>query len=92
MWLAISSAASAVYTVSLDRDDRERARPVPGAMIAALFWTIVTVLLHMYVGSIGSYGMIYGALGGAMFILLWFYLTNLAVLVGVEVNGELSKR
>ena len=92
VWLAISTAASAVYSVSLDRDDRERARFVPGAMIAALLWTIATVLLHLYVGSIGSYGMTYGALGGAMFILLWFYFTNLSVLVGAEVNGELSKR
>jgi membrane protein len=92
VWLTISSAASAVYSVSLDRDDRGRVRLVPGAMVAALLWTIATVLLHLYVGSIGNYGMTYGALGGAMFILLWFYFTNLSVLVGAEVNGELSKR
>jgi membrane protein len=91
VWLAISTAASAVYTVSLDRGDRRRARVVPGAMIAAVFWTVATILLHLYVGSIGSYGMTYGALGGAMFVLLWFYFTNLSVLAGAEVNGELSK-
>lgn len=91
VWTAITLGATVVYFVSLDRQDRWRVRLLPGAALAASIWTIATLCLHLYVSSVGRYGLTYGALGGAMFLLLWFYFTNLSVLVGAEVNGELSE-
>jgi membrane protein len=92
VWFAIAGVAALVYRVSLDVDDRPRARLAPGAAVAASIWTIATFFLHLYMSHVGNYGLTYGALGGAMFVLLWFYFTNLSVLVGAEVNGELSNR
>lgn len=90
VWSVIAVAAAIVYVVSLDADDRASSRLVPGAVVAASIWTIATFCLHLYVSQVGRYGLTYGALGGAMFLLLWFYFTNLSVLVGAEINGELS--
>lgn len=90
VWGVIAAAAAIVYYVSLDAEDRAPSRFAPGAAVAASIFTIATFFLNLYVTHVGRYGLTYGALGGAMFVLLWFYFTNLSVLVGAEVNGVLS--
>lgn len=64
----------------------------PGAAAFAVMWVLVTAGFALYVGRFGSYSTTYGALGGVVVLLLWFYLTSLVMLLGAEVNAMLDER
>ena len=57
----------------------------PGAILAALLWLLFSIGFRFYLTRFGAYGA-YGAIGGVIVLLLWFYTTGLAGLVGAELN------
>ena len=63
----------------------------PGAVFAVLLWIVVSALFALYVANFGSYNKTYGTLAGVIVGLLWLYLTNIAVLLGAEMNAELER-
>jgi membrane protein len=63
---------------------------VPGALVATTLWLLATLGFRYYVVNLGSYTESYGALGAAMVLMLWFYLSGLAILIGAELNAELE--
>jgi membrane protein len=63
---------------------------VPGAVMATTLWLIATLGFRFYVINMGSYTETYGALGAVMVLLLWFYLSGLAILIGAELNAEIE--
>ena len=60
----------------------------PGAMLAIVVWAIASALFAFYVANFGSYDKTYGTLGGLVVLLLWFWITNLAILFGHQMNAE----
>ena len=50
-----------------------------------------SALFALYVANFGSYNKTYGALGGAVTFLVWLWITNIAVLLGAELNAELER-
>ena len=62
-----------------------------GAMVAILVWVIASVGFGFYVSRFGSYDATYGALGGVIVMLLWLWITNLALLFGAELDAELER-
>ncbi|MGE0134507.1 MAG: YihY/virulence factor BrkB family protein [Dehalococcoidia bacterium] len=64
----------------------------PGAVLFAFGWLIATALFGLYVSNFGSYNATYGALGGVVILLVWFYLTAYILLAGAEVNAMLAQR
>lgn len=60
----------------------------PGAIFAIVVWIIASALFAFYVANFGSYDKTYGALGGLIVLLLWFWITNLAILFGHQMNAE----
>ncbi|HXQ88342.1 MAG TPA: YihY/virulence factor BrkB family protein [Solirubrobacterales bacterium] len=60
----------------------------PGAVLALVVWAIASALFALYVASFGSYDKTYGTLGGLVVLLLWFWITNLAILFGHQMNAE----
>ena len=62
----------------------------PGSIVACLLWIAVSLGLKIYVTQFGNFNETYGALGGAAILLLWMYLTGLAILVGGELNAEIE--
>jgi membrane protein len=63
----------------------------PGAVVAIVVWIIVSALFAFYVANFGSYDKTYGTLGGLIALLVWFWISNLAILFGHQLNAELER-
>jgi len=63
----------------------------PGGMLAVLIWVAVSALFAFYVSQFGSYNKTYGTLAGPVIFLVWLWLTNIAMLLGAELNAELER-
>jgi membrane protein len=59
-----------------------------GAAVALLVWVVASALFAFYVANFGSYNKTYGTLAGVVVFLVWFWITNLALLVGIELDAE----
>jgi len=81
---------AALYRYGPDRDKAKWRWVSPGALLATVLWVVGTGLFALYAGRFGSYNQTYGTLAGAVVLLLWLYLTSLAILVGAELNAELE--
>ena len=62
----------------------------PGAMFATVIWLVASLGFKFYMTSFGDYNDTYGAIGGVMVLMLWFYISGLAILVGAEMNAEIE--
>jgi membrane protein len=60
----------------------------PGAVFALVVWLIASAAFAFYVANFGSYDKTYGTLGGLVVFLVWMWLTNTALLLGMELNAE----
>jgi membrane protein len=60
----------------------------PGAVLALVVWVLASVAFAFYVANFASYDKTYGTLGGAVALLVWLWITNLALLLGMELNAE----
>ncbi len=65
---------------------------LPGALLGTILWLVASVGFSIYVSSYGSYNATYGALGGAVVLLLWFWITSLSVIIGAEFNDAIVGR
>ena len=61
-----------------------------GTFVALFLWALVSWAFGRYVTSIAHYAVYYGSLATVAVILLWLYLTSLALLIGAEVNAQLE--
>jgi membrane protein len=64
--------------------------PWPGAIVATLLWLIASALFSWYVSSFGSYNETYGSVAAMAVLMMWFWLSAFAVLIGGEVNAKLE--
>jgi membrane protein len=60
----------------------------PGSLLAIVVWLIASAAFAFYVANFGSYNTTYGALGGVVIFLVWLWITNVAILLGAELNAE----
>jgi membrane protein len=60
----------------------------PGSVFALVVWAVASALFAFYVANFGSYNKTYGALAGVIVFLVWLWLTNVALLLGLELNAE----
>ena len=63
----------------------------PGAGVAILVAIVASALFAFYVANFGSYNKTYGALAGVVVFLIWFWLINLALLFGIELDAEIER-
>ncbi|MBZ3902913.1 YihY/virulence factor BrkB family protein [Streptomyces griseiscabiei] len=66
-------------------------RVSPGGVLATLVWLAASAGFAVYAANFGSYNKTYGTLAGAVVFLVWLWLTNLAILLGLEFDAELSR-
>ncbi|HWX47137.1 MAG TPA: YihY/virulence factor BrkB family protein [Roseomonas sp.] len=85
--LLFALAVGALYTYAPSRPRPRQDWISWGTATATLLWLAASVGLSVYVSHAQSFGVFYGSLGGAVVLMLWFYLTALALLAGAEVNG-----
>jgi membrane protein len=62
----------------------------PGAALGVLLWLGISALFGLYLSHFNSYEATYGALGGAIIFLTWLWLSNVALLVGAEINDVIA--
>ena len=70
--------------------DQDWAWVSPGALLATFLWLLASLGFKVYVANFGSYNETYGSLGGIIVLMLWFYITGLAILAGAEMNAEIE--
>jgi membrane protein len=63
----------------------------PGGIVAVLAWIVASAGFGLYVSNFGSYGKTYGALGSVITLLVWMWISNLALLFGAELDSELER-
>lgn len=63
----------------------------PGAAVAVLLWILASAAFFLYVANFGSYNATYGAFGTVVILLVWLWLSNIALLLGAEVNAAVAR-
>lgn len=63
----------------------------PGAIVAVVVWLLASLGFGFYVANVGSYESTYGSLAGIIILLLWLWLTNVALLFGAELDAEIER-
>jgi len=84
-------AFAIIYYFAPDLEKRVWHWVTPGVVIGVSVWLTVTIALRIYLHFFNTYTATYGSLGGVVILLLWFYVTGIALLSGAAVNGVLER-
>lgn len=88
LWLFAALGLAIVYRYAPSRQNPRWRWVTWGSVVAATLWLGSSVLFSLYVRDFGSYGKTYGALGGVIVLLMWFYLQSFSIVIGAEFNAE----
>jgi membrane protein len=80
-----------IYYVTPDVKQRSFRSVVPGAALGVALWLAASVGFSTYVSRIADVGAIYGTFAGAIVLVAWLWLTNVALLFGAELNAEIER-
>jgi membrane protein len=80
-----------VYYVTPDVETRSLRQVMPGAAVGVLLWLIASAGFSIYVSRVADVGALYGAFAGAIVLVAWLWLTNVALLFGAELNAEIAR-
>jgi membrane protein len=81
---------SVLYRIGPCRRAASWAWVLPGAFLATFLWVGSSALFSWYVANLAGYDALYGPLGAVAGVLMWFWITIYAVLLGAEMNSELE--
>jgi membrane protein len=81
-----------VYYLAPDVGHRSWKWITPGSLVGAVLWLALSALFALYTSFSGSYDKTYGALAGAIVLLLWLNYSAFAILFGAELNAELDRQ
>jgi membrane protein len=85
-------AVELVYYLGPNVEQRKFLRTVPGALVAVALWLGASYLLGLYLQYFAGYSKTYGTLGAVVGLLLWFYISSAALLIGAEINAEMIRQ
>ena len=88
LWLFAILGLALVYRYAPSRENPQWRWVTWGSVVAATLWLLSSFLFSLYVRDFGSYGKTYGALGGVIVLLMWFYLQAFSIVIGAEFNAE----
>ncbi|HEY6188399.1 MAG TPA: YihY/virulence factor BrkB family protein [Pyrinomonadaceae bacterium] len=81
---------SLIYYFAPDLSDQDWKWVSPGSVIGVALWLLVSFGFRLYLHYFDSYSATYGSLGALIIMMLWFYLTGAAILIGGEINSEIE--
>ena len=83
-------AFALIYYFAPDSRDQDWKWITPGAVVGVALWLLVSFAFKAYLSFFNSYSATYGSLGAVIILMLWFYFTGVAILVGGEMNSEIE--
>ena len=63
----------------------------PGGLLAVVIWLVASALFGLYVANFSSYDKTYGSFAAVIIFLVWLWISNIAILLGLEFNSELER-
>lgn len=81
-----------IYYAAPDASERCWRWISPGAIVGVVIWIVASAAFFFYVANFGSYNKTYGTFATAVILLVWLWLTNIALLFGAELNAVLDER
>jgi membrane protein len=88
--LFATAVLAAFYRFSVNHSKRVTRRVLPGAALAVVLWMVISWAFGLYVSTLAEYAVFYGSLAAVAVLLVWLWLTSLAILVGAELNSLLE--
>ena len=80
-----------IYYVTPDVKQRSFRWVTPGAFAGVLIWLAASVGFSVYISQVANVGALYGAFAGAIVLVAWLWLTNVALLFGAELDAEIER-
>ena len=90
IFLLIVLGLAALYRFGPSREAAHLKWFTVGAVVATLLWVAGSVLFSWYLSNFANYNATYGSLGAAIGLMMWLWLTSIAILVGAEINAEIE--
>lgn len=90
--VGLAAGLSMLYRVGPDPQLHSWFGVSPGALVALAIWLAGSAAFSAYTENFGSYHETYGSLGAIVVVMLWLWITCLAVLVGASVNADITRR
>jgi len=81
-----------VYYVTPDVQQRSFRWVTPGAIVGVLLWLAASLGFAAYLNRVADVGAAYGAFAGAIVLVAWLWLSNVALLFGAELNAEIERQ
>ncbi len=83
-------AFALIYYFAPDLHDQTWKWVTPGSVLGVALWLLVSFGFKAYLSYFNSYSATYGSLGAVIILMLWFYFTGAAILIGGEINSEIE--
>ncbi len=81
-----------IYYVTPDVKQRAFRWVTPGAFVGVLVWLVASVGFSAYISQVADVGALFGAFAGAIVLVGWLWLTNVALLFGAELDAEIERQ
>lgn len=92
LWVVMVLGLAVVYRYAPAREHARWRWVTPGSLFAATMCLVTSALFAFYVTNFAGYAKTYGALGGVVVLLMWFYISTVVVLMGAEMNAEAERQ
>ncbi len=89
VFVLVSTAIGLIYYFGPDAE-QDWVWITPGAVTATTLWLVSSLIFKVYVAKFTDYDAAYGTVGGVIVLLLWFYVSSVAILTGAELNAEIE--
>jgi membrane protein len=89
VFLMITTGIGLLYFFGPDAD-QDWVWITPGAVVGTVLWLLASLAFKFYIANFTDYEAAYGSVGGVIIVMLWFYVTGIAILVGAEFNAEIE--